>query len=133
MMKSYSAIFLLPVPRASPRPDRAPLETASRATFITNWVVIPIPIRYRIFARLGLFCGSDGAAANGRWCGEIDRMAAMAASEAQTRRPRQRDADATRARILAAAKKEFALSGLGGARVDKIADRAKANKRMIYH
>ncbi|AUC56824.1 MAG: TetR/AcrR family transcriptional regulator [Sagittula sp.] len=44
-----------------------------------------------------------------------------------------RDADATRARILAAAKKEFAKSGLGGARVDEIADRAKANKRMIYH
>lgn len=44
-----------------------------------------------------------------------------------------RDADATQARILAAAKKEFARSGLGGARVDEIADRAKANKRMIYH
>lgn len=44
-----------------------------------------------------------------------------------------RDADATQARILAAAKKEFARSGLGGARVDEIAERAKANKRMIYH
>ncbi len=46
---------------------------------------------------------------------------------------RQRDAEATQARILAAAKKEFAKSGLGGARIDEIADRAKANKRMIYH
>ncbi|MBV7397187.1 TetR/AcrR family transcriptional regulator [Mameliella sediminis] len=46
---------------------------------------------------------------------------------------RQRDAEATRARILAAAKKEFAKNGLGGARIDEIADRAKANKRMIYH
>lgn len=44
-----------------------------------------------------------------------------------------RDADATQERILAAAKKEFAKSGLGGARVDEIADQAKANKRMIYH
>ena len=44
-----------------------------------------------------------------------------------------RDAAATKARILAAAKKEFALLGLAGARVDEIADRAKANKRMIYH
>lgn len=44
-----------------------------------------------------------------------------------------RDADATQARILTAAKKEFARSGLGGARVDEIADRAKASKRMIYH
>ena len=48
-------------------------------------------------------------------------------------KPKARDAEATRARILAAAKREFAKSGLGGARVDVIADRAKANKRMIYH
>ena len=46
---------------------------------------------------------------------------------------RLRDAEATQARILAAAKKEFARSGLGGARIDEIAERAKANKRMIYH
>ena len=46
---------------------------------------------------------------------------------------RVRDASATKARILAAAKKEFATLGLGGARVDEIAERAKANKRMIYH
>lgn len=48
-------------------------------------------------------------------------------------RARPRDADATRARILAAARKEFAALGLGGARVDAIAERAQANKRMIYH
>ncbi|WP_420328363.1 TetR/AcrR family transcriptional regulator [Mameliella sp.] len=46
---------------------------------------------------------------------------------------KRRDADETRARILAAAKKEFAKNGLGGARIDEIAERAKANKRMIYH
>lgn len=44
-----------------------------------------------------------------------------------------RDAEATKARILAAARKEFAKRGLAGARVDEIADRARANKRMIYH
>ena len=48
-------------------------------------------------------------------------------------KPRQRDPDATRMRILQAAKKEFAQLGLAGARIDTIADRAKANKRMIYH
>ena len=47
--------------------------------------------------------------------------------------PRARDADATKARILAAAKSEFARLGLGGARVDEIAEKASANKRMIYH
>jgi AcrR family transcriptional regulator len=46
---------------------------------------------------------------------------------------RSRDADATQKRILAAAKREFSRLGLGGARVDDIAERANANKRMIYH
>ena len=46
---------------------------------------------------------------------------------------RIRDAEATRRNILAAAKAEFAALGLGGARVDEIAARAGANKRMIYH
>ncbi|HXT09678.1 MAG TPA: TetR/AcrR family transcriptional regulator [Roseiarcus sp.] len=46
---------------------------------------------------------------------------------------RQRDPDGTKARILEAAKREFAKLGFGGARVDSIATRAKANKRMIYH
>ena len=46
---------------------------------------------------------------------------------------RRRDAEATRARILAAAKTEFARLGLAGARVDEIAVKANANKRMIYH
>jgi AcrR family transcriptional regulator len=46
---------------------------------------------------------------------------------------RPRNADATQKRILEAARQEFAQLGLGGARVDAIAARAKANKRMIYH
>ena len=48
------------------------------------------------------------------------------------RRP-VRNADATKARILSAARHEFALGGLAGARVDRIALRAGTNKRMIYH
>lgn len=56
----------------------------------------------------------------------------MAAASTK-KKPRIRDAEATQKRILAAAKKEFAKSGFGGARVDVIAARAKANKRMIYH
>ena len=54
-------------------------------------------------------------------------------ADTTTAKPKLRDAEATQKRILAAAKKEFAKSGLGGARVDVIAARAKANKRMIYH
>jgi AcrR family transcriptional regulator len=44
-----------------------------------------------------------------------------------------RDPEATRRRILGAAKAEFARKGLGGARVDDIATRARINKRMLYH
>jgi AcrR family transcriptional regulator len=44
-----------------------------------------------------------------------------------------RDPDRTRARILEAATREFARHGLGGARVDRIAARARANKRMLYY
>ncbi|MFV0384818.1 TetR family transcriptional regulator [Paracoccus sp. (in: a-proteobacteria)] len=57
------------------------------------------------------------------------------ASKARARdsKPRIRDAEATRGRILAAAKREFSRLGLAGARVDTIADKARANKRMIYH
>ncbi len=39
----------------------------------------------------------------------------------------------TRERILGAAVEEFARYGLGGARVDRIAQRAGANKRMLYY
>ncbi|GAA2534753.1 TetR family transcriptional regulator [Winogradskya humida] len=42
------------------------------------------------------------------------------------------DADATRARIFAAAAEEFAAAGIGGARIERIAERAQANKSLIY-
>jgi len=44
-----------------------------------------------------------------------------------------RDPEQTRGRILEAAKAEFARVGLGGARVDRIAQEAGANKRMLYY
>src|SRR2546427_4963194 len=46
---------------------------------------------------------------------------------------RVRDPERTRRRILDAATEEFARFGLGGARVDRIASRAGANKRMLYY
>ncbi|HLG83829.1 MAG TPA: TetR/AcrR family transcriptional regulator [Bradyrhizobium sp.] len=45
----------------------------------------------------------------------------------------QRDPEGMRLRILAAAKQEFANHGLAGARVDRIAAKADANKRMLYY
>jgi len=56
---------------------------------------------------------------------------AQPAAEALPVRPR--DAERTKATILKAARDEFCEQGFNGARVDAIADRAKANKRLLYH
>ncbi|MDP6069316.1 MAG: TetR/AcrR family transcriptional regulator [Alphaproteobacteria bacterium] len=45
----------------------------------------------------------------------------------------RRQPEKTRQQILKAALVEFSQKGLGGARVDAIANRADVNKRMIYH
>jgi AcrR family transcriptional regulator len=46
---------------------------------------------------------------------------------------RSRDADRSQRDILQAALGEFAAHGLGGARMDRIAERAGVNKRLIYY
>jgi AcrR family transcriptional regulator len=46
---------------------------------------------------------------------------------------RTRDADRSQQAILRAAMSEFSEHGLGGARVDAIAERAGVNKRLIYY
>jgi AcrR family transcriptional regulator len=46
---------------------------------------------------------------------------------------RLRDADRSQATIVAAARDEFAEHGPGGARMDRIAERAGLNKRLIYY
>ena len=46
---------------------------------------------------------------------------------------RPRDAERSQAAILLAAREEFASFGLAGARVDRIAERAEVNKRLIYY
>src|SRR3954451_3226831 len=43
-----------------------------------------------------------------------------------------RDAEGTRRRLLEAAADEFAQRGLAGARIDRIAATARANKALIY-
>jgi AcrR family transcriptional regulator len=45
----------------------------------------------------------------------------------------QRDPEGMRKRILDAARDEFARYGIDGARVDRIAKAANANKRMLYY
>jgi AcrR family transcriptional regulator len=55
------------------------------------------------------------------------------APRTRERRYGARDSERTQASILAAAKLEFSRHGLGGARVDQIAARAKTNKRMLYY
>jgi AcrR family transcriptional regulator len=57
----------------------------------------------------------------------------MAATAPSAQEPRLRDADRSQQTILLAARDEFALYGLAGARVDRIAERADINKRLIYY
>ncbi|CAE6958939.1 TetR/AcrR family transcriptional regulator [Paraburkholderia domus] len=63
-------------------------------------------------------------------------MSTTTATEKKSRLPerstKMRDPVQTQIRILAAAKAEFAKVGLGGARIDTIAEKAGVNKRMIY-
>lgn len=49
-------------------------------------------------------------------------------AQKQTRNPKR-----TSAAILAAATREFTERGFGGARINRIAARARINKRMLYH
>jgi AcrR family transcriptional regulator len=62
----------------------------------------------------------------------MPRAAKKPASRAAPEK-RVRDPERTRTSILDAATREFARHGLGGARVDRIATRAGANKRMLYY
>lgn len=61
-------------------------------------------------------------------------------TEAKARKPsrpvmghRVQDPEGTRRDILEIALEEFALNGLSGARIDEIAARTRASKRMIYY
>lgn len=53
--------------------------------------------------------------------------------DATPARPRERNPERTTRDILIAARQEFVEHGLEGARVDRIAARAGANKRLLYH
>lgn len=46
---------------------------------------------------------------------------------------RKRNPDLTKREILAAAHEEFCARGFDGARIDRIAENAGANKRLLYH
>lgn len=60
---------------------------------------------------------------------------AMTVPRPRKKRPAKRvqDPEGTRRNILEIALEEFALNGLSGARIDEIAARTRASKRMIYY
>jgi AcrR family transcriptional regulator len=62
---------------------------------------------------------------------DVDRIAHDSPMASPTK-TRTRDAEATKSRILVAATAEFAAHGIAGARVDRIAAAADANKSLIY-
>ncbi|SDM91991.1 TetR/AcrR family transcriptional regulator [Vreelandella arcis] len=55
------------------------------------------------------------------------------ASPPAARRRRKNDPESVRADILAVATREFSEKGLSGARIDEIAEKTRASKRMIYY
>jgi TetR/AcrR family transcriptional regulator len=57
----------------------------------------------------------------------------MPKRQANGKTPQRRNPAASRQKLLAAARREFAASGLAGARVDEIAARAGVNKQLVYH
>lgn len=57
----------------------------------------------------------------------------MSTSPTPVAEERLRDADRSQNTILIAARDEFSEHGLGGARMDRIAERAGLNKRLIYY
>ena len=57
----------------------------------------------------------------------------MPNAKAKPTETRSRDADRSQQAILLAARDEFSRYGLAGARVDRIAERADVNKRLIYY
>jgi TetR/AcrR family transcriptional regulator len=57
----------------------------------------------------------------------------MPKPRANGKMPQRRNPAATRQKLLAAARREFAGRGLAGARVDEIAARAGVNKQLVYH
>ena len=63
----------------------------------------------------------------------MPRKPALPPPAAAAAEPRTRDADRSQKDILDAALAEFAEHGLGGARMDRIAERAGLNKRLIYY
>lgn len=63
----------------------------------------------------------------------MDQSEQVDLKRAAKAKPVRRDPERTQNAILEAATAEFAAKGIGGARVDTIADRAGTNKRMLYH
>ena len=47
--------------------------------------------------------------------------------------PKIRDSERSKAAILVAAREEFARTGLGGARVERIAEKAAVDKKLVYY
>jgi AcrR family transcriptional regulator len=64
--------------------------------------------------------------------GYIAYTRSVMAASTRTTIPRPRDAKATQERLVLAAVEELSERGLAGARIDRIAERAGANKRLIY-
>src|SRR5262249_33962732 len=86
-------------------------------------------VRHRSARPTGAFSNARARVTCCRW--HTQRATGLAKAKRNLRWPR--DPEGMRLRILEAAKQEFSTHGLAGARVDRIAAKAGANKRMLYY
>jgi AcrR family transcriptional regulator len=64
---------------------------------------------------------------------ELKQRGSKGSGGAKAAPARSQDPEGTRQNIIEIASEEFALNGLSGARIDEIAARTRASKRMIYY
>ena len=57
----------------------------------------------------------------------------VTAPKAAANGPKIRDSERSKAAILLAARQEFSRAGLGGARVERIAEKAAVDKKLVYY
>lgn len=57
----------------------------------------------------------------------------MVTKKASDKPPKSRDSERSKLAILTAAREEFSRVGLGGARVDRIAQKAMVDKKLVYY
>lgn len=88
---------------------------------------------YELVSLVNLSATGEDVPSAGRGIFVMAVKAERSESQADKATVRTQDPEGTRQNIIEVASEEFALNGLSGARIDEIAARTRASKRMIYY